>query len=1144
MADEPRPYWYKPQASQPPVADEPRPYWYKPQASQPPVADEPRPYWYKPQSSPGSGSPGVAPPAVAAPVTAPSTAGVPAGVTPSRLNLTVDRPPAPQQNLFQDPNYFPQTGSQPPRPGEAPSMALKNALENKAEGMRQAATPQVPNAGPIARYIGGFQQAEVDKGGEAIRQGIQSFKEGNKLAGIGGALGGALQQVFSPFTGAAEALVGEPVRQMTGSEAIGGKASFLASLPITPVPAGKISKPGLAPRAASAAAKPQGYSEIAGGFIGDNPNLTPSQQNAASMPGVQKLMTSKVYGDAVDDALRYATERDVDLNTVSGMAKRVNTLVRNAVNPGAMGDDATRAMGVIRETQGLAEQATREVEASLGQYAKQVSQMDDTQRLLLADYIEGRSKGVQIADPALQGLADTFQSAMQDTRKTLEGLLPAERQKFYEDYMSHMWEDPDKARSFYASKTGSGGFTKERSIATTREGIDAGLKPRTLDPIENAMYYTMNARKFIAMKETVLAGRATGDIKYFLPGKAPPGWAQINERVAGTHLGSPQTVNRKAEFHVPGSEPQGWIPTANTKPNANGGPAMVEYVDPVMTQRSAGGGWYAPEGYAKIINNFASQGFERFGEGPAAALKAVQAYNAMATSMQLGLSAFHGVTMVKQRMMGGFAQAYGEMLAGRPGKAAATAAKSFVSPIAPLVPNMVSKKVLGRSRLDKRVEEQYLGLADHGPEMEKVVDLLTRANARMTPSQAWFKDNNLMSTSQKTFWKSWKDGTLASELKADLDFIKQYPVKGAVTIPAKQVLRAVSSVMEPMFHNMIPALKRSAMYEQMSSFIAANPTATEQELLAAARKIVDVVDNRMGMMNHDNIFWPKTAKQMLQSMMLSFSWVKGSADSYLRGPIDAVKGVTKGAPKLASGEGVKQYNMRGYFLPGAFAGMALTNAAYQYLMTGKPPESLNDLAHPRTGGIIPKTAFEPEKPERARIPGEENQLWDIQKATSDLINGRGLQGFTDFAANKASPAARLPSDLRGKDWRGKPYMNEDMTPMRTEMGALKNLGKEITPFQFQEREYKPGSALNNLPSRLLGINPAGVYGTDPVAYDRMRRGMEISEEMRTLKSGLYKLASEPDKAKAAAQKKLITDRMKALYEEQSRQRKTAKGRQP
>jgi hypothetical protein len=88
--------------------------------------------------------------------------------------------------------------------------------------------------------------------------------------------------------------------------------------------------------------------------------------------------------------------------------------------------------------------------------------------------------------------------------------------------------------------------------------------------------------------------------------------------------------------------------------------------------------------------------------------------------------------------------------------------------------------------------------------------------------------------------------------------------------------RLMSTVMAPTFDVMIPAIKVGSAYKSMESFMRAYPTASPQVVRRYARQVAMDMDNRLGELNMNTVFWPKMAKQIANGALISPGWIYGT----------------------------------------------------------------------------------------------------------------------------------------------------------------------------------------------------------------------------------------------------------------------------
>lgn len=691
---------------------------------------------------------------------------------------------------------------------------------------------------------------------------------------------------------------------------------------------------------------------------------------------------------------------------------------------------AEPAADAIRGAQATAARDTATTAASLEQHYPMVNAMGDPERFQLIQYIEGRSTpGAAPIPPQMQGLADTLRATFKEREAKIAAMPSHAQMAFVEDYFPHFWKDPAAAQNYVASggfgKQGSGASTKARTMPTIEDGIRAGLDPVTTNPLEATMRYVTSMDKFIAQQRVFNDAKGNGTIVF----------AQPKAMGASGHPTSVQGI------------PTGYVPLQG-RGAVNG----------------AGQQAFAPENWARIYNNFISQGFERFGSEYGAAYTGARRTSNAVTALELALSGYHALTMGQEAMVNEVARSIQQ--GGRPGSALAAMWTALKAPIAPFT----------LARTGGKVERGALNQQAMTPQMKQIVDLLTEGGARFKGREHALDIGN---SAAGSFFTAWKRGSLKTEILSDVSSFGGAPVTGKAGIVARNVGRTMDTIMHPLFQTYIPKLKNGAAYENMADWLKANPNATHAEQVTAARKIVDSVDNRFGEMIQDNIFWHKIMKESSMLAMRSYSWNLGT-----------VRELGGAATDTLSGAGSKTMTQRQAYAIALPIVYGLTGATYQYLKTGEGPRDTQDLMAPRTGGTDVTTG----EPERIVPPG---YMKDVFGWTSNP---------SQEAWNKVATAPKLALEaaFTHKDWRGDPiappreegssmpanvpnWLKAYFTHVTEAMGpiSVKNLAKGP----------KEGSNLTGF-ERVLGLQPTGMEKTDPAGFEVMMRRKEFKDWKR------------------------------------------------
>lgn len=708
-------------------------------------------------------------------------------------------------------------------------------------------------------------------------------------------------------------------------------------------------------------------------------------------------------------------------------APGVGGSLRNLVSPTSAGPGAGRMETTIRENQGLANRNIAQAEATLEPSSKLAAKMTPTDIMDYYNHVEGRSAGVKLKNPTLQKFADDTRNVMKNLRSQLEAMPEGDQIGFYEDYFPHMWKNVEKARQFtsdFIGKQGSSAALKKRTKPTIEDGLRAGLEPAELNPIKAASRHVTSMNNYIGAKNIVDEAKRVGDAGYFAPGKQPEGWVPMTGR-----------FSEKPGVNVVGGEEGNiFVPAKKL---------------------------YAPADVARIHNNYYSKGFE--GTDLAKPYEALRKATSANTAAELALSAYHASTITAQSVFNDMARAFKNGLVGD-WKGVGKAVKQATAGQIPFVKGSTYK-------IGNQLSKQYKGLEDYGLDVESIADHFARGGGKVG------QDKLYRGNAEGGFVQAARRGQLGQVAQGIKD-----TAKSGVSGPAKAALevlgRATEDVSYPLFEHYIPRVKMGAFSNLMSDFIRQNPEATEKQIAAARKQYVDLVDDRFGEMNMDNIFWPKLQKQIASLFLRAQGWDIGLVRQAGGGILDTGR-IFK---DMISKKGFdKQLLDRPAFLAAAISGGAMMSAAYQYMKTGKAPDEMLDYMAPRTGGVTSSG-----EPERTQLPGHGKEL--VNMLTPQPGQGP-LSGVTNELANKV---ASLPKNMyeswNNRDFRGDPIgeTTGDMGWMGSLPARAGHIASGFAPFALgSQGAAKEGSNLNPVERRLFGMHPAGMLLTDRESVDNM-----------------------------------------------------------
>lgn len=299
--------------------------------------------------------------------------------------------------------------------------------------------------------------------------------------------------------------------------------------------------------------------------------------------------------DAMDyvEAANSAKQKDIDTPAPdeTEKSKEGKTVATNPLseifNPAGMSEASRDMATALRQGRGPQNRDIAVIQDALEKHAKTFAEMSDEDRLKFISYMENRSQGAKLDTPELQEAADKIRDIYAQMGQKIQEHFPDVGLR--KDYFTHQFEDQaaaDKFFSDFVAQQGSEKNLQRRAFPTLAEAMDAGLKPKTTNPIETVMNYVRNMGNLIAAHRSLELTREGGIADYFNKGQQPEGWVPLNGNLA-----------------------------------EEGGKIL-----------------YAPEDAARVYNNDISEGIT----GPVGKiLDNIQRMNNFANKLVLGLSGYH-----------------------------------------------------------------------------------------------------------------------------------------------------------------------------------------------------------------------------------------------------------------------------------------------------------------------------------------------------------------------------------------------------------------------------------------------------------------------------------------------------------------------
>jgi len=371
---------------------------------------------------------------------------------------------------------------------------------------------------------------------------------------------------------------------------------------------------------------------------------------------------------------------------------------------------------------------------------------------------------------------------------------------------------------------GTKGFMKHSTLETMAEGIAMGGEPYTYNPMKMWQDSLVDMQKFITSQRMWKSMKDMGYAKFVKQGGTiPEGFVRLNDNLAKTYF-----------------------------------PAEIKYSEDgeTYTVVHQTGEYYVEENVGRILNNFLSRDLIRESNIGNALMKIKN----ITTSLELSLSPFHA--------------AYVSL---------ATASSSI---------GLGAQKIINRAILQQEPKAFVDGLKDI------LFSGVSPAKYAKTGGQAikMVSQEDFINTPEgKDFIKEFPDakqliddlfiggGKLAMHQDYKINSLRTFQEALKNKEPWAVAWNAIPAgnefIMRPLFETFIPRLKIGTFLKEYSLELAqregelASGTLTRPEL---ARRVWDSVENRLGEMNFDNLFWNRTFKSGLQLAFRSVTWKLGA----------------------------------------------------------------------------------------------------------------------------------------------------------------------------------------------------------------------------------------------------------------------------
>jgi hypothetical protein len=488
------------------------------------------------------------------------------------------------------------------------------------------------------------------------------------------------------------------------------------------------------------------------------------------------------------------------------------------------------------------------------------------------------------------------------------------------------------------------------------------------------------------------------------------------------------------------------------------------------------GQWYAPPEVARVFNNYVSEGFgEGWSQGGTAG-DVIQGFRKMSnalTQLQLGLSAFHLGMISIDTVATGLSRLPDVLKHGEFGETAKIVGSAAAGPFGALYSGVTTS---ARGKKLKAFLEDPTRPATL--EMRAIAQAFTVSGGRVgLPTM-------FRSSEMGGFLRAFQGGYLSSSIRETLDSVKNpNPVVRAVIKGAKMGARLAETTNEAIMSRFVPNVKLGVFHDMMGDWLKSNPAAGREELMAGAQKVWDSIDNRMGEMVYDNLFWSRTQKDLAFIAVRAVGWNLGTIRELGGGLTDAVKS----ANRVLTASGPAEITARTQYSVALPVAAAINGAMLTYMFTGKGPQQMLDYFYPRNGRMTPDGV-----PERLSIP---SYVKDVVMYNYDPLGT--LQ-------NKLNPIFEIIAELaRNKDY----YGGGIVSPLRPTPDAIQYseyLARQLIPFGIKGLLRQIGEGADVFPTIMseFGFVPAPTSITNP----KKAEGWERSQDVKAFRAWMREKA--------------------------------------
>ena len=697
---------------------------------------------------------------------------------------------------------------------------------------------------------------------------------------------------------------------------------------------------------------------------------------------------------------------------------------RMLISPEMRGPLAYETHLTLRDYQARTFNDVQRVAIDIRNFGRTFAELSNQERLDYIDHWEAGDMSSYPVNSALKRFYDVWKPALDDLWSEMDtmGIAP----NYIQNYMRHFWVNPSSPNVMrFFQQMASGSFRKERTFATLREGMEAGLRPLSLNPVEVVLRSFAEQRKFLnanyALKDMVDRGMIFPEAT-LRGGVLPNGWNYIDPRIA--RLGKQRYI--------------------------------------------------APEEVATLFNRAYEPGLDRF-----TTYRLVRNISNMGVQSLLAFNGFHFLFESSVAVWSGIAQSMKQISRLTPSEMLRGLATTATSVSKPYTYPFIGGKII----------KEGLGLKNYGGPIPEVADALLSGGMRfgqepvysMTPYGSFW--NSFRGSLQKmagkdtgriTFLQDVAEMYRDQMVRREGSGVPKIALATFVTA-AQMIPRIMATAMAPLFEKFVPAMKVGAAAELLMDEMRVNPRlATDYGMRrAVAARISNSIDNRFGQLVYDNTAWHSLIKQIGPLATISLGWQAGTLRELPGGILDLSRG------RIPAGQ-LRELSDRAAAVVAFPIAIAMLHMVYGVIKgTYNSNWTTEDYMHPPTGG-----QNQDGSPTRASTPFYDNEIYKI---IIPAIHGNLGGAVSGLASEINNPLWKSLGDMiNNQDWMGAAIADPN-DGLAAEAGDyIKFYAKQMGPIVLQNLKTLDPEANISTVETLFGIRKANEEFNQPEEYQNFQ----------------------------------------------------------